>query len=204
MQVRNVLRLTAVLLAALLITGCASTHVGEGGKAAEGMAQVRAGLTKAQTDIDRVLTAMDNIGRGDLKASFNTYSIELSDLETMALDARKRARAMRDNSQQYMVTWEREVQEISDPNMKASSEQRREAVRAHYDDVAKAAQGVRDAYAPFVKTLQDIKKTLSLDLSPAALPAIEPAKANAHQEGETLNQRINALIAELDKIQTAS
>src|SRR5438309_981118 len=115
MQVRAILHLTAVLLAAALISGCSSTHVGEGGKAAEGMAQVRSGLTKAQSDVDQVLMSMDNIGRGDLKASFNTYNIEVSELHAMALEARKRARAMKDNSQQYMVTWEREAQEISDP-----------------------------------------------------------------------------------------
>jgi hypothetical protein len=203
----------SALIALALITGCASSNSSEGMKAAEGLDETRSGLAKAQSDVDQVLTALNNLGRRsanatsadeDLRASYNTYVIAYNNLQETALAARKRARAMKDNSEQYMQTWEREAATISDSAMKSASEKRREAVRAHYDNVKEAADAVREAYGPLLTSLTDIKKTLDVDLSAAALPAIAPAKEKANQQGQTLKQRLSALIGELDKIQSAT
>lgn len=197
-----IITLAVVMLAAG--SGCSSDS-NSGAKAAEGLAAAKSHLSDSQVQIDRTLVAMDNIGRtGNLKLETNTFNMELGKLEDAAKKARERARAMKDNAANYQTAWKEEVADIKDPNLRASSEARKAAVQSHYDGVVEKAAAVREAYAPFVSDLKDISKSLSLDQSSAAVPAISPVRARAHQSADTLKKAINNLSAELEQIQNAS
>jgi hypothetical protein len=116
--------------------------------------------------------------------------------------ARTRAQTMRENGQAYINKWQNEMDTIQDPTIKANLAQRRDAVRANFESIRNAASSARDAYDPFLSDLKQIQKALEIDQSPAALPGLKPAFGKAHDDGATLKQRISALQAELNKIQT--
>jgi hypothetical protein len=199
---RRMIALTIALLMSGLAAGAGcSFNSNSGPKAAEGLAAAKSHLSDSQTQVDRTLVAMDNLGRtGNLKLESNTFNLELSKLQDAAKKAGERARAMKDNAANYQTAWKEEVADIKDPALRAGSEQRKAAVQSHYDAVIDKAAAVREAYAPFVSDLKDIQKSLSLDQSSAAVSAIDPVRARAHQSADALKKAISNLSAELDQI----
>ena len=196
-------QLATTLLILSLTAGCSSSgRMEEGEKAVEGFAKLKAGLAKAQTQVDEVIKSMDQLqAGGDLQKSYSTFNSEVSDLQKTAAAAKKRADAMRKNVDAYVQKWQKEMETLSDPTIKASLGQRREAVRANFTRVSDSAHAVRGAYDPFVAHLQEIQKALSIDLTPANVAGIKPSIDKARADGQTLKQRIAALQAELDRIQ---
>jgi chromosome segregation ATPase len=199
------IRMYAALLLAvsLVATGCSSGGKGqaaEGKKAIEGFQSVRAALAKAQTQVDQNLVSLNQLasGGGDMSKTYATYSKEVDELDKAGKDAAKRAEGMRKNLDAYIQKWQAEVGQMQDPTIKASVTERQNAVKANFDKVRKAGQEARAAYAPFLATLTEIRKALSIDMSSAALPGLKPAFENANKQGATLKQKLAAMDAELE------
>jgi hypothetical protein len=198
--------LTTVAIAALLVVaGCKSGgeggQAGDGTKAVESFTSVRNNLATADTQIDSVLQAMDLMaGPGDLSLSFKTYVDRVDALDKTAQGARKRAEDMRANFKAYQAKWEKEVEEMTDPDISASMQARRDAVRANFAKVSAAGQKVRDAYGPFITRLRSIQKAVQLDMTPAGVKGIESARLQAYADSATLKSAVAAMQKELDSI----
>jgi hypothetical protein len=194
--------LTALLV---LLTGCSSgggERSKESAKTIEGFSAVKKDLGTAQAQVDQALAAMNKLNAGgDLAKSYSAYSKEVDDVEKAGAAARKRGDSMRKNTNAYITKWQKDVESIQDPTIKASLAERREVVRTNFNEVKSAAGEVRAAYGPFLSSLQQIQKALAVDLSPAALPGLKPAMNKAQADGTTLKQKIAAVQKELDEMQ---
>ena len=194
----------AVIAALSFAVGCSSSgRIGESEKAVEGFQSTKAALVKAQAQVDTTLAAMNQLSAtagGDLQKTFKNYTAAVEDLEDTAAGAKKRAEAMRKNVDAYVAKWQKEMQTMQDPTIKASLEKRRQAVTANFAKVRESAQAVREAYQPFIAQSKEIQRALSVDLSPAALPGLKPSMDKANAQGKTLKEKIAALQGELDRI----
>jgi chromosome segregation ATPase len=194
------------LLAAALMAGCASGGGGgkgrsaESKKAIEGFQAVRGSIDKAQKQVDETLASLNQLGSGggDMSKTFGTFSKEVDELDKAGKDAAKRSESMRKNVDAYIKKWQAEMQQMQDATIRASVTERQNAVRANFDKVRAAAQEARAAYTPFMATLQETRKALSIDMSPAALTGLKPAMENANKQGQTLKQKLAAMGSELD------
>ena len=92
-----------------------------------------------------------------------------------------------------ILAWQKEVESIKDPSIKASVESRRNAVRSNYALVRMYADDARKAYEPFLSDNKDIVKALSIDLSPAAINGLKGSMDGATAKGQALQQRLVAL-----------
>jgi chromosome segregation ATPase len=195
------LAMTAVT-ALLLAGGCSSSgRIGESEKAAEGFNKTKAAAAKAQAQVDRTLAAIDQLqAGGDLQKAFKNYDDAVNDLEKAGADAKKRADAMRKNVDAYIAKWQKEMESMNDPTIKANLAQRRKAVSDNFARVQDAAQRLRDSYQPFLTQLKEIQRALAVDLSPAAIPGLKPSMDKAKSQGQTLKQNISTFSSELDRI----
>ena len=192
----------ALLLVASLAVGCSSSgRTAESEKAVEGFQKTREAITKAQGQVDQTNTALDRLAAGgDLQKSYKTYNSSVSDLEKTAEGARKRAQGMRERVHEYTTQWEKEIDTMKDPTIRAGLTQRREAVRENFDKVKNSAQAAREAYQPYLAGLKEIQKALAIDLTPANATALKPAIEKTRRQGDTLKQKLAAMQAELDNI----
>lgn len=194
----------ALLLAITVATGCSSGggRSAESQKAVEGFQSVRGNLAKAQKQVDESLASLNQLssGGGDVSKTYGTFSKEVDELDKAGKDAAKRSESMRKNLDAYIKKWQAEMQTMQDPAIRASVGERQNAVRANFEKVRKAAQETRAAYTPFMATLQEVRKALSLDMSPAALTGLKPAIDNANKQGQTLKQKLAATDAELQNM----
>jgi len=188
----------------ILSTGCASDDNGrtaESNKATTSLKDTRAELVKSKTEVNDAVTALDKLSAGgNLQQNFKTYSAAVKDVQTAGDKSRARATAMKENGRAYVAKWEKEMDQVSNPELRAGAAARRQKVKANYESILTSGRSVRDAYQPFLKDLQDIQRALASDLTPGGVTAAAPAIDKTKGEGMALNERIDALIAKLDDV----
>lgn len=191
----------APLVGFLLAAGCSSdSGRSEASKGAiEGLRGTREELVKAKADVQQANEALDKLGSGKkIEQTFGQYTSAVTKVRAAGDRAREKGADMRARQRQYVDNWEREMAATSNPELKAGAAQRRDAVRGDFGRVMLAAQAVTDSYRPYVSHLEDIRRALSNDLTPAGLAPAKPVIAKAKQEGQALLQNIDGLIAQLD------
>jgi len=202
--IRNVVLLSG-LAGVLLGTGCSSDSGGrsaESQKTAVSLKDTRQELVKAKTEVNDATAALDRLSAqgGNLEQSFKQYTVAVKDVQASGDRARARAQAMRENARQYVAKWEKEMNQVTSPELRAGAAERRQRVKDSFDGIVSTGRSVRDAYQPFLKDLQDIHLALANDLTPGGVGAAKAAIDDAKAEGKTLNERIDALIAKLDEV----
>src|SRR5688572_22887463 len=134
----------AVLLLCVMLAsaafGCSSSKKEtRSQKMLEGFEQTKAALVEANYQVDATLTAlmlvrqMSTTGGANLNEAFTHYKDMVAQLEKQAEKARSRAQAMRENVDTNIMTWQQEMAKIKDPSIKASLEERQDAVRTNYN-----------------------------------------------------------------------
>jgi chromosome segregation ATPase len=209
MSAVNRMKIYATLvLGAALAAGCSSGgggRTGESKKAIEGFQDTRNSITGAQKQVDATLASLNTMASGtDLQKTYKTFTGQVNKLEATAAGAKKRSDAMKKNLDAYVTKWQSEVGGMSDPSIRAGVTERQNAVKANFEKVRNSAADARGAYEPFMKTLQELEKALSIDLSPQAMPGLKPAIDNANKQGATLKDKLAAMQKELDAMLASS
>jgi hypothetical protein len=190
-----------IVVVAALASGCSSSSGGQ--KTFESFTKTRSTLATAQSDIDQTLARLNGLRittPDNLNNAFKQYKQSVDQLEQRGKDAKQLAASMQENMDMNIKSWQKEMETIQDPTVKASVESRRDAVRANYELVKMYASEARQAYEPFLQGNRDIIKALSIDLSPAARSNLGQAMDKTAVDGKTLKQKIAAMQKALDNI----
>jgi len=186
------------------IMGCASKggRTEESQSAVTSLSDTRNELAKGKAEVNDANTALERLSSagGNLDQTFKQYSAAVGDVQKAGERARDRAKDMRENARLYVANWEKETQQIDNPELKAGAAARRQRVQDNYQKIETASSAVRDAYRPYLKDLQDIQRALASDLTPSGVSAAKSAIDKTRAAGTELNARIDALIAQLDEV----
>jgi len=199
-----------LLCAMVLLAGCETSgqhaQAKKATKAVTSMEKTRAELVKADQQVDEAVIALDRLTSSPtvVPEAYKVYKVQVTEVSKQEREAQKRADRMRADWRAYITAWETEVDTVSTPELQARAEERRQAVRENYDRLRDAANAVHSAYQPFLTQLQDVQKTLALDLTPAGLEAAKPAIDSAHQSAQNLKQQIGAFVSEIDRVAAAT
>ena len=180
--------------------GCASS---EGEKMVESYASTRETVAKAQRQVDETLVSLHRLRSTPvpaLKDGFRDYKEDVEKLEAQGTDAKKRAAVLRDRQDSHIQAWEKEVAQMKNPAIKATMEQRREALPSNYKLLMLYADDVRKAYGPFLTGNKDVVQALSLDMSPAAIASLSPAIDGVLLNGKELQQKLALMQIALDNM----
>ena len=194
------------LAGGILLTGCSSDNsegakTQESQKAGVSLKATRQELVKSKAEVNQAIAALDKLAAGgNLPESYKQYSTAVTNVEAAGTRARTRAQEMRANGRAYVTKWEQETEQVSSPELRAGAAARRQGIKEHYEEIVTAGQAVRDAYQPFLKDLQDIRRALASDLTPAGIESAKLAMDKSKTEGETLNEKIDVVIAKLDEV----
>jgi hypothetical protein len=107
---------------------------------------------------------------------------------------------MRDARATYFAKWEAKNAEIDNPAIRASAEARQARLRAAHERITTASLAARDAYEPFMKDLNDIRKFLATEVSPQSTAMMADATRKANADGAVVKRKIDAVTAELDAV----
>jgi hypothetical protein len=188
-----------LVLAACAAGGCAS----RGEKMVQGFSKTRSTVSGAQAQVDQSLAALQALRATPaegLSGSYRRYKESVAGLEKEGEKAKVQAMSMKEEAEAHMSQWEQEMKTFKDPQVKASMEARREAVRSNFVLVRMYAQDARAAYGPYLGGSREIVRALSIDLSPAAVTSLAPAMDKVAADGMTLKQKLAAMQHALENI----
>ena len=194
----------ALSIVSTLVAGCGSDNGGrtaESKKAVESLHGTRQELTRSKTEVQQTNASLDRLAAGgNLNQTYQQYAKQVSELKAAGERARVRGQDMRDRNRQYIAAWEKEMDQIASPELRAGAAERRSKVKQNFDQISATARAGADAYRPYLRILQEIQIALANDLTPAGVDAARPAIEKAKAQGETLQQHIDSLIGELDEV----
>jgi chromosome segregation ATPase len=204
-RIWNARALGGMLCVVVLLAGCKTTEVAAParptGRPMASLESTRLELVKADQQVDATVAALDRLASrpGNVPQAYKVFAEEVSRTDTQARQAQLRAEQMRDQWQQYINAWEREVGQVSTPELQQGVIERRQAVRQNYDRLREAARELQTAYQPFVTHLREIERTLSLDATPQGVQVVEPAFAVTRKSAQNLKREIESFITEIDQ-----
>ena len=170
--------------------------------AVDGLRQMSEELADARAQVDETIAALDELStaQGDLLAPFQRFLTANQRVDEAERRIGDRGEEMRTRARDYITNWEVEVYGVEDPDLRKQAEARRSRVRADYGRIADASRALREGMAPFQKSLDDLETFLGNDLTPAGVRAAAPAAGRATEQGRALQQRIDGLASELDRV----
>ena len=195
----------ALLIVSALVAGCGSSSSGgrtaSSKQAIESLRGTRQELAKAKTEVQQTNGSLDKLASGgNLEQSYQQYTRQVAEMKASGERAKARGQDMRNRTRQYVAAWQKEMDQISSPELRAGASERRAKVQANFDQITASARATGDAYRPYLQNLQEIQKALANDLTPAGVDAARTAIDKAKAQGETVQQKLDALIAELDQV----
>ena len=194
----------AMLVISALVAGCGESSGGRtqtSKQAIDSLHGTRQELAKAKTEVQQANGSLDKLASGgNLEQSYQQYTRQVAELKASGERAKARGQDMRNRQRQYVAAWQKEMDQISNPELRAGATERRAKVQANFDRIASTARATGDAYRPYLQNLQEIQKALANDLTPAGVDAARPAIEKAKAQGDTVQQRLDSLIAELDQV----
>ena len=111
-----------------------------------------------------------------------------------------RAGATWRRGRQYVANWEMETEQITSPELRAGAEQRRCRVEAELRPDHGDGGGGAGLVPAVPARPPGHPAALASDLTPAGIDSAKPAMEKAKANGETLQQRLDTLIAQLDEV----
>jgi hypothetical protein len=183
-----------------LAAGCSTTGYQKAGRGSDSMAVCQGEIQSAREQVSRTITSLDsliNAQVGDLRPLFADFNTQVTQLEKDKEAAASRVIQMQADNKAYFASWAQDVAAISDPTMKAQSQQRLEETYKNYQQVEKSLLKVRDAYLPMSSKLKDFQVALNQDLSPSGVAGLKPSYAKVRQEAITLQGTMREALSQI-------
>jgi len=214
----SIVTAAAIVSASALFVGCSDsqpvnapppqkTEVKAQSLKSTGISEFRASLIESQEQIDSTLAALaelTNSGQTDLTGAYNRYVDQLARQREMSQTLKSEADAMRASRDAYFSSWDEKVSEIDNPTIRASAEARRKRLRDAHEQIITTTSAAKDAYVPFMKDLEDIKKYLASDLSKASIAEIGDAVKSVQSNGTIVKNKLDAVIRTLTKVESGA
>jgi len=146
--------------------------------------------------IDTTLASLNEIvnkPQADLRPQFKQYTAHLAEVESAAKDIAAARRTMGEKSKEFFATWDAQLAQINNEDIKARSEARKNEVAQRMDAIKKSYTEAEVAFRPFLSELQDIRKYLSVDLTAGGVAAIKSTVTKADKDAAKLGETITQL-----------
>jgi hypothetical protein len=173
---------------------------------AQTAAQFRTDLVQAKSQVDRTLGSLASLtdpNQSDLAGAYKRYSDDVAAMNQHAERVRAEARAMRDARDAYFARWEQKVAATDNPTIRADVEARRDQLRRQQEQLTTSTGQLRDAYDPFIRDLEEVRTFVGKDLTRDTTSVLGNVTKKAQQDGQVVNQRIDAVITDLDSLKSA-
>jgi hypothetical protein len=192
-----------VLMGVLAMAGCATTGYQRANKAGTSIAALRQELVFGRQQVTRTLNALNSLvasEMGDLVPKFKAFGREVAQLNKSGNAASRRAATMRSKTAAYFEQWGKEIETIGNPQVRAESAKRRSETMRSYQQIEGPARDAAAAYNPLLRDLRDIQSHLKQDLTARGIAGVRGFVSTATQDAAVLQQKIDAVVGELDRI----
>src|SRR5262249_35938163 len=140
---------------------------------------VRGEVGNLDTTVSSLNSLLEN-STGNLTLQFTKFSQSLDQLEASSKRTAGRIPGFRKQAAAYFEGWDHQLPTVKDDAIRRASAARKTEAMGQFETAVQRFERAQDALKPVVDYLEDIRKTLSTDLTAAGLESVrEPAKIAA-------------------------
>lgn len=214
-QKKGPLRRNTISLATLFIilwgvqvffSGCATTGPEKKQKAVSGIEEFHKELLKNLNQITETLAALNQIGKtgdGDLYKPYHHFVKQLNRTADNSLSMSKHAENMATKGREYFDTWEKELANIMNAELRAKGAERHDELSNTFYHITSLAQEVQTTYQPFISDLTDIQTALGNDLTTRGMVSMKPYIVKANENAKIVMIKLQTLADEVDRVTNA-
>ena len=181
---------------ALMLLGCSSPGYKKGNAAAEGVQNAAAEVQAESRALDLTVGALKDLVNepsGDLRQPYQHYCSSLDHFVTEARRTENSGHRMAERNAAYLRAWDKAAAEIEYEHVRELSQTRKAAVSNEFDTVQRRYDDSQAAVQPLITYLEDIRKALGADLTPAGIESIKGVAQNADANAAKVQTALTAL-----------
>ena len=172
----------------LTFAACATSTPDRAAKAASSLDVMHGNSSKARAQIDTVLTSLDtmlNASPDRLRETYDRYNKEVKQMNEYAADMRENDADLRKNGNTYLAQWQKDAAKVSDPELRALAEQRRDQIARSNEAMRSEVTAAAGSFAGFLRDINDIQKVIGNDLTPVGQRSVKDTAVaqTAYSEG---------------------
>ena len=168
-------RVTTVFIV-LVLAACATSAPDRSKRTASTLDSLQQNSTKARLQIDAVLSSLDallNAPSDHLRAAYDKYDADVAKMKEYAAAIRDNDSDLQKNSDAYLRQWRKDASSISNPELRAIAEQRRDEIATKYRIMSTSYTGAAQSFTAFLRDIDDIRKVLGNDLTPTGQATVK-------------------------------
>lgn len=194
-----------IIVVAFGVAGCASTPVERKDATSSSLVDLRDSMMATRGQIEKTLTSLNGLTSAPpdrLRAAYQQYAKDTDKIAQQAVTVEKESRQMRSRSQEWLAGWQKSHADVQNPELRALSEGRRAQALERIQNIDRSLAEAREAFAPFVVNLQDVKRVVGNDLTPTGVAAVSDSAVvqNANHNGATTARALDTTIADLQAL----
>jgi hypothetical protein len=158
---------------------------------------------KTSDDIDKFIAQLDKTEQAissvqeahgkELKKRFDSFLKELSKLDDGQKHATSDINEMNSTGAEYFASWDTSIAQMSNPDLKQASAERRSKVMKDHHDLAGVLSDLDHELQPFMNNIHDLKTFLETDLSPANISKASDMIQRSHTDAQALRDKISGV-----------
>jgi hypothetical protein len=195
------MKLPSALIPLLLLTfACSTAAPDRAVRTSQTLKTLEDQATTARGHIDPTLTALDALMSASpegLRAAYDQYDKELTALEKSAGAIRKSNDELHDRTADYFGNWKQDASKVSNPELQAIAEQRRQVVRDEYNKFKLTYAAVSTDFEALLKDLRDVRAVMGNDLTAATQNKVRETSVvtNARADGNRVQASIDTAVS---------
>ena len=178
-----------LLAAAIFISGCSSSGYSKASDTSKGMGKAGDEVEAIVAQTQVTLTSLSNLvshTAPNLVPQYKAFSANTKKLASMSKSVDAKAADMKKRAAAYFAEWDKGMTNISNSELRATSESRRADVSNSFNEVASSLKKSKEAFDPFLSDLKDIQQVLDLDLTQGGIASIQKVAEDGIKHGEDL------------------
>ncbi len=179
----------------LLVAGCATSAPDRSARAASSLEVMQQNSMKARTQIDAVLSSLDEllIAEPDrLRKAYDRYDADVKKMKNYANAIRENDADLRKNGKKYLSQWQQDASSVSNPELRAIAEQRQREIAGKTSSMRSTISAAAQSFAGFLRDMDDIHKVIGNDLTPTGQASVKSTSLaqTVRREGEQVKVAI--------------
>jgi hypothetical protein len=182
------------------LTACKTATYDRGDAAARSLQNAAAEVQIESRYLTFTMSALEDLVKkpaADLRPQFKQFSKNLDRLEACARRNEKAAESTYLKHAAYFRSWDRQITNMNYEVVRSRSETRRTEVTERFNAVNRRYYEARTTMQPVLAYLNDIRRALGSDLTPAGIEAAKPIVANAADNAKKVQVALAKLTDEL-------
>ena len=137
--------------------------------------------------------ALVNQPTPDLRAAYERYKSSVDALDRTLTAMNTEAENMQKRGQQYFATWDSQLAEMQNENVRARSAARQQEISQQFTAIQQQYAAARQLFPPLLTRLRDIQRLVSVDLTPTGVRTAQDFANRAEGDARMLRQTLDQL-----------